>query len=301
MLAAHNAIAISREANPQPEVVIRNFYNTNIAIVADVNYTVPNFIGGWYRVNNHDHMHDNWLNQAIEEIFNPIVGRSLTNRPTLKRLNIIPTTNAQANQINPYSLSFAYNDVNLQTLLNLASNLSDFTKKSNRGSHIDGVTIPVPNQWDSLLDNNSRFRSGSIPVNQIYPPIPNQALPICISARVPHDEKHDPIGIAIVDMTRNIIPRFGNQHVVAPQARLPSFAPVPIIHRPNDAFTYTASNGNNDHPVEQRKFYLWSSYRYSESPNASTPTVHFFFTLRGMYGTAVLLQRSENPARLLPR
>lgn len=279
-------------------------------------------------------MHDNWLNQAIEEIFNPIVGRSLTNRPTLKRLNITPTQFAQTNQINPYSKIFAYNDVNLQTLLNLVSNLSDFTKKSNRGSRtllqlsgeasgitilshsvepptlptshnkeasadvpiartdqqyatdihfltnkivgnqalavpapeaclevlalvrtvnytaanepfpaetfdpskhvfppvlyfqpydrsartlnytvtlgikiecaeLDGVTIPTPNHWDSLIDNNSRFRSGSIPVSQIFSSIPDPANPICISLRILHDEQHDPLGLSIIDMTRN--------------------------------------------------------------------------------------------------
>lgn len=128
MLAAHNEIAIARGNNPNPDEIIRNFYNTHIITVAGVDYTVANLLGGCYRFNNSKYMHDNWLNQAIQEIFNPIVGRSLTNRPTLKRLNITPTHFAQANQINPYSMVFAYNEVNLQTLLNLVGNLSDFTK-----------------------------------------------------------------------------------------------------------------------------------------------------------------------------
>lgn len=432
MLAAHNAIASSRDNQPNPEAIIRAFYNTVICTVDQTDFTVSNFLGGWYRHENHDYHHDNWLNQAIEEIFNPIVGRSLTNRPTLKRLTLTPTIHAQNNQINPYSLIFAYNDTNLQTILNLINNLSDFTQKSNRGkrtllqlsgeaagitilSHsvepptlptwhqlsnsaaptdnrndtqyaadinflrpkvigdgnltvptaeqclevlslvrtanctaanetfkteifdahkhvtppvlyfqpydrssstlnytvtlgikiesaeFDGVAIPIPNQWDSLIDNNSRFRSGSIPCSQVYPSIPDAAIPIRINARVLHNERQDPLGLAIVDMTRNILPRFGNQHVLAPQAILPGFAPVQPVHRPDDAFTYTATSGNTDYPTGTRNFYLWSSYRYSERLNAQTPQIHFYFTLRGMYGTAVLLQRSENPARLLPR
>lgn len=432
MLAAHNAVATSREANPTPDSITRAFYNTVIVTIGADNYTVAQLLGGWYRLNNIDYHHDNWLNTAIEEIFNPIVGRALTNRPTLKKLTLTPTNYNQADQINPYSLSFAYNDLNLQTILNFIDSLSDFTKVSNRGtktvlqlsgeaagitilSHsvepptlptwhalansvqatiartdaqyandisfmmekqlgdgdlavpteeqclpvlalvreqdctlvnepfpaevfnpsrnvqppvmyfqpydrssstlnyvvvlglkiesaeFDGVTIPTPNQWDSLFDNNSRFRQGSVPVSQLYPAIPDAAHPIILTARFLHPEDNDPKGLAITDMTRNILPRFGNQHVAAPGARMPGFVNVTPVHRPEDAFTYTASNGDDDYPVGDRKFYLWSSYRHVSVPNAQTPSVHFFYTLRGMYGTAVLLQRSENPSRLLPR
>lgn len=432
ILAAHNCIATTRVHNPTPEAILAQFYRTIITTVNGVNYTVSNFIGGNYTFNQANYIHANWLNQAIEEIFNPIVGRALTNRPTLKKLNITSTFFNQANQINPYVLGLAYNEVNLQTLLNLIDNLSDFTYKQNKGtktllqlsgeaagitimSHsiepptlptwhrfgtsevipdsrtdtqyaqdirfmedkvlgagalnvpteeqcnsaltlvrnldctaqnepfpaetfdasrnvyppvlyfqpydrsastlnytvtlgikielaeFDAVVVPVPNSWDSLIDNNSRYRQGSIPVTQLYSAIPDPATPIIISRRFLHDNDHDPIGLAIVDMTRNILPRFGNAHVVAPANMLPGFNDINPVHRPNDAFTYTASSGDYEYPTADRRFYLWSSYRYVPNPTAAIPSVHFYFSLRGMFGTAVLLQRSENPARLLPR
>lgn len=432
MFAAHNCIATSRINNPTPESVTLDFYNTTVTTVNGVHYTVANLIGGWYSTANQSYAHDNWLNTAVEEIFNPIVGRALTNRPTLKKLTVTPTAYNQADQINPYSYALAYSETNLQTLMHFIDNLSDFTKAAKRGtktvlqlsaessgitllSHslepptlptwhafdhgqvnpvhrtdaqyaedihfmrpkilgegelavptpdeclpilalvmtadctanndpfpadtfdsnrnvrppvhyfqpydrssstlnytvilgikiesaeLDAVAIPTPNQWDSLIDNNSRYRQGSVPVSQLYSTIPSQAHPIIISRRILHPDYEDPIGLAIVDMSRNILPRFGNAHVTAPGAHLPGFVPVQRVHRANDAFTYTATHGDNDYPTHGRLFYLWSSYRYVEVPNASTPSIHFFYSLRGMYGTAVLLQRSDNPARLLPR
>lgn len=86
---------------------------------------------------------------------------------------------------------------------------------------LDGVSIP--NVRDSLFDNKSRFRSGAIPVSQIYDCTFSSANPLILSDRVLHYEAQDPRGLAIVDSTRVILPNFGNAHVERPGVFLPGF------------------------------------------------------------------------------
>lgn len=165
---------------------------------------------------------------------------------------------------------------------------------------LDGVSIPVPNVRDSLYDNNSRYRSGAIPVSQIYDCTFSRAHPLILSERILHYEADDPRGLAIVDSTRVILPRFGNAHVECPGAQLLGFDELGPIPRPRDAFTYAATSGDNDYPVQPRKFYVWSSYRYSTSINPRHRNVHMFYTFRPMYGLDIPLSATENPARILP-
>lgn len=431
MIAAHNEIATQRTAenNVSP---LTSFYRTLITTIDDVPYPVNKFLGTNYMLGNETCFHNNnWLNQAIEELFNPIIGRAITNRPSLARIRVQPLAFPDAQLVNPYVLSFNYSDTNVLAMIALIENISDFFKSSKlatktllqiggeaagitilshsvepptlptwhnlpasltqpqtfrsdiqfahdthfmeqkiigdadlhhptaaqcnpllalvvasnctpdnetfpadtfqqqytyppvmyfqpydratstlnytitlgikiESGELDGVTIPTPNVFDSLIDTNSRYLQGSIPVRQCYNCYFTENFPLVLSRRIPHDQMHDPKGLAIVDMTRNILPRFGNRHVVIPGPILPGFDVIQPVHRPHDAFTYTASSGINNYPVDTKRFYLWSSYRYVPDPTVLAPRVHFFFTLRGMYGTCVTLARSENPARLLP-
>lgn len=305
MLAAHNLIAGLRQ-QLTPDEILAHFYATEVCQVANVHYSVANLLGGWYRLDNADRMHVNWLNQAVEEIFNPVVGRALTNRPSLARIRTTPVVYAEVPAVNPYALLFGYSDDNTMPLTAMLENLSDFHRTSNSGkktllqlsgestgitilSHslepptlptwhrlpacaghapnnrthqqfaddinfmqtkaigqaqlpipnagqclavlalveredctaandpfpalrfsnpenvyppvlffqpynkslstlnytvilgfkiesaeIDGVTLPVPNVRDSLIDNNSRYRQGSLPVSVVYPLYPRR-------------------------------------------------------------------------------------------------------------------------------
>lgn len=165
---------------------------------------------------------------------------------------------------------------------------------------LDGVSLPTPNIRDSLFDNNSRFRSGSIPVSQIYDCYFTAANPLILSDRILHYEANDPRGLAIVDSTRVILPRFGNAHVERLGAMLPGFDEIGPIPRPRDAFTYAATSGDTEYPVQPRKFYVWSSYRYSPGSNPRHRNIQMFYTFRAMYGLDIPLSETENPARILP-
>lgn len=121
-----------------------------------------------------------------------------------------------------------------------------------------------------------------------------------LSERILHYEADDPRGLAIVDSTRVILPRFGNAHVERPGAQLLGFDEIGPVPRPRDAFTYAATSGDNDYPVQPRKFYVWSSYRYSTSTNPRHRNVHMFYTFRPMNGLDIPLSATENPARILP-
>lgn len=430
MIAAHNIIA-SLRTNQTPDEILRAFYSTLIATVNNINYHVTNLTGGWYRVIDNDHAHSNWINQAIEEIFNPVVGRALTNRPSLARIRINAPVIAQVEQVNPYAVLMGYSDANAPALSAMLSNISNYIKTANLGnktllqisgessgitilSHsiepptlptwhrlanaaadptprtdeqyaadihfmrpkvignqnlpvptaaqclpvlalaqnsnctadnepcpadefdprynvyppvcffqpfdrspsvlnytvilglkiesaeIDAVAIPTINVRDSTIDNNSRYRQGSLPIGDTYMATFNEAHPLILTERVLHNDAEDPCGLAIFDMTRNVLPRFGNEHVVRPGANLPGFVDLPVVHRPHDAFTYSGYSGDDSPPLQGRKLYVWSSYRYARTPTAQDPHIHIYFTFRGMYGLDTTVCRSENPARILP-
>lgn len=431
MLIAHNIIARVR-GNAEPEDILRQFYQTVVTTIHNEDYTVAHFLGGYYRIGVLDYEHINWLNQAVEDLFNPIVGRALTNRPTLAKIRLTPVVIPVGGHVNPYALLLNYNQesfagmsgfiealsnyhqdkktgnksliqvggqasgitimshslepptlptwhnlnpaaalTTIRTDANYAADiyfmqnkvlgnavlnipeLDDFpailvlarradctaandpfpaqTFNANRdvrppvlyfqpydrapstlnyvvvlglkieSAELDGLAIPVPNVSDSLIDNNSRYRQGSLPVLRIQPCTWTAAEPLIITQRTLHPNEDDPSGHAINDMTRVIVPQFGDQHGRPQQAQLPGFVAVGPIQRPEDCFTYTANAGDNAPPTGTRLFYLWSSYRYVEQPCSNDPLVHMFYSLRGMYGTSVTLSRSENPSRLLPR
>lgn len=91
---------------------------------------------------------------------------------------------------------------------------------------LDGVTVPTPNVINSLIDTNSHFLQGSKSARQCYNCYYTQADPLILTRRIQHDQLHDPKGLAFTDMTRNIILRFGHQHVVPLGPTIPGFNEV---------------------------------------------------------------------------
>lgn len=431
LIIAHNIIA-SLRTNQTPDNVLLAFYNTIVCHVAELPYTVSEMLGGWYRLDNANRLHPNWMNSAVEELFNPVVGRALTNRPSLAKIRVAPAQLGPVLACNPYSAMFNMNGDNLAPLSAMMNNISKFIENAKLGSktllqisgdasgitclshslepptlptwhklpnataadpvqrtdeqyafdlqfmrpktlanenlqvptaaqclpllalvvnndctldnnpfpeilfdphfnvyppalyfqpydrscstlnytvtlglkietgELDGVSLPIPNVRNSLFDTNSRYRSGTIPVSQIHQCTYTEAQPLTLSARTLHYEIDDPRGLAIVDSTRVVLPRFGNAHVERPGAALPGFDEVAPVPRPRDAFTYAATHGNDDYPVGSRKFYVWSSYRYTVSNHPRHRNVHMYYTFRAMFGLDIPLSATENPARILP-
>lgn len=133
MIIAHNIIASLRK-NQTPNEVLLGFYSTNVCQIAEVNNTVSEFLGGWHRLENSNRIHPNWINMAIEELFNPVVGRALTNRPSLAKIRVQPVNLGAIENCNPYSALFNMNADNLAALSAMVDNISKFTENAKLGS-----------------------------------------------------------------------------------------------------------------------------------------------------------------------
>lgn len=103
MIIARNIIA-SLRTNQTPDDVLLAFYNTIVCHVAELPYTVSEMLGGWYRLDNANRLHPNWMNSAVEELFNPVVGRALTNRPSLAKIRVAPAQLGPVLACNPIQL-----------------------------------------------------------------------------------------------------------------------------------------------------------------------------------------------------
>lgn len=133
MIIAHNIIA-SLRTNQTPDEVLLAFYQTNVCQLAEINYTVSEFLGGWYRLQNANRIHPNWINMAVEELFNPVVGRALTNRPSLAKIRVQPANLGAIAQCNPYSALFNMTGDNLAALSAMVDNISKFNEHAKLGS-----------------------------------------------------------------------------------------------------------------------------------------------------------------------
>lgn len=133
MIIAINIIESFRN-NLTPDEVLLAFYATN---VGEVNYTVSEFFGGWYRLEN-----ANRINMAVEELFNPVDGRALTNRPSLAKIRVAAANLGPVLNCNPYSAIFNMTGDHLAPLSAMTGNISKFIESAKQGSkallHISG-------------------------------------------------------------------------------------------------------------------------------------------------------------------
>lgn len=93
MIIAQIIIA-SLRTNHTPDEVLLAFYATKVCEVGEVNYTVSEFLGGWYRLENANRIQFNWINISVEELFNPYTGRALKTVPRSQR-SVLPQPQLQ--------------------------------------------------------------------------------------------------------------------------------------------------------------------------------------------------------------
>lgn len=167
---------------------------------------------------------------------------------------------------------------------------------------IDSVSIPIPNIWMSLTENNSMYLQGTLPIEHVLKFSPNSELNnrFRLCSRELNADKDQPIGMSFRDSSKVMVPRFGIEHV---RANINQLHGVHIQNNCNDPeidFTYTAWRASELPNVPLAYAHLWSSYRYVSQANSRNRRVHLYYTLRQYYGESVTLSRTRNPVLLLP-
>lgn len=437
-LLMHNLISELRPNVPIEEI-LRTFYNTHICTVENQHYNVTHFIGGYFLAQDATRAYNHWIREIVESVFNPALGRTHVQRPTLARVPFTPQVCPNAHP-NLYDLLLNYNEEDYPRMTSLMSSISTFfsaekdipsvpllsvlekvggittmthtietltlptwhylaspttpltkdktvtplttneyaqsiglfqapAKAKLTGAipypktledkawnpklylvkqavhnpdkspitfvefdhkdhvnpdvmifqpyersiqraalsltlgikiqvdEIDAVPVPLPNILDSLHDNNSCYKSGSMPINLIKPIIPNATIGNLVIEREP--DSHLINGFALRDGGINILPIYDATNI-APAIELPHGLNIEEGHAiPQYAFTYTAWKAEENINIKEQSRYIWSSYRHVENSNiANNRNIHMYYTFRPMYGTSVPLIRTRNPAMI---
>lgn len=165
----------------------------------------------------------------------------------------------------------------------------------------DSTIVPIPNPNSTLVNENSQYLTGCLPISTILPHFfPRNHHPIRNCERQNHESKF-PIGFIQRDCSQNILATFCN---------------VNVNDQLNGNFSYTRET-NHDHlatgtnycswrsnescPYEDRSLHLWSSYRTNIGERATQyRNIQMYYTLSGLYGTNTVLSQTRNPVKLLP-
>jgi hypothetical protein len=124
---AHHILASTR-TNKDPDDVLDDFYGLDLLILNGKAYSAANYFGTWI-----GYRHENWVNRDFEDFFNPLVGRALTQRPTLSKIPLVAPTSTTAD-FNPYEFFIGSIPDNLQTTSTLIDAISTFFKSQSKSS-----------------------------------------------------------------------------------------------------------------------------------------------------------------------
>lgn len=82
---------------------------------------------------------------------------------------------------------------------------------------IDAVSIPIPNIWMSLTENNFMYLQGTLPIENVLKFRPNSELNnrFRLCSRELNADEDQPIGMSFRDSSTVMVPRFGIEHVRA--------------------------------------------------------------------------------------
>ena len=141
-IRAHHLVASTR-SNRDPDDVLVDLYSTPLININDPTPTNPNRVhtmrignvfGTCYTHGNQAFTHTNWLNSKFEKVYNPVVGRALTQRPTFTRMPTTPQSAQSYDEINPYIYALNCDDDNIATTSSLDLACSRFISSANIGS-----------------------------------------------------------------------------------------------------------------------------------------------------------------------
>jgi hypothetical protein len=129
---AHDIISSTR-SNADPHTILNIWYDTIFLQITGTNpvttLKIANFFGMNYDTKNTSHGHPNWLNECAETLFNPVVSRSLSARPTYRKL---PTffSAKKSWDFNPYEYALMSDDSNIFTTIRFIDEMSSFFRTS---------------------------------------------------------------------------------------------------------------------------------------------------------------------------
>lgn len=91
-------------------------YNCSLININNINYTIGQLFGGPFAEEAQNYIHRNWLNLALEAFVNPVLSRSLLQRPTFARTLLEIQAFADIQNVIGYNYLFGYPEINTDIL-----------------------------------------------------------------------------------------------------------------------------------------------------------------------------------------
>lgn len=165
-------------------------------------------------------------------------------------------------------------------------------------AEIDGVSLPIPNPSLTLVNQNSEFFQGTLPLSKIQATFPFAGTAAFrFRNRTEHDD-YEPIAFNRRDIAKAVRPVFASSSVDNTFNGNFPFLLENGHSSLTSAVTYCQWNRSVPCPEEDYSIYLWSSYRTHDLTNG---TIHLYYTLRAFYGTNTVLSQTRHPTMLLPK
>jgi len=173
---AHHLLATT-QANINPNEFMRMFFLEPIITINNDDFTVNQFFGDLYLQGvNEPRRHTKWIQVLLRQLFNPIVGRRLLQRPSLADVRLHRLNVNTCADINPYTYLFGYsrsNRTNLQpTLADISRYFAETGHKLDISEFLAAVAGPT------VLTHS--YESVPLPTWHRLPPVPanNNNVPV---------------------------------------------------------------------------------------------------------------------------
>lgn len=160
-LQIHNIFATCKSCS-DPEIAMTRIYNCSLINIQNVNYTIGQLFGGPFAEEDVNYVHRNWLNLDLEVFVNPVVSRSLLQRPTFARTTLEIQAFANAQNVTGYNYQFGFPKINNDILTAFLLDVGRFHTEELKVSQALGTilkddkilthsieTLPIPT-WHKL-------------------------------------------------------------------------------------------------------------------------------------------------------
>lgn len=239
LIKAHHLVATTR-SNRDPDDVLLDLYLSTLITINNTPFKIGNLFGTHYNDGTNDVTHPNWLNSILESIYNPVVGRTLTQKPTFTRIPLTPQTFQTFEEVNPYTYALSCNDDDIGTITDFINAGSRFVQSDSSNAFvlgqvlqtIQGITIlnhsiappTLPTWTDKTVTtkvvpkkvaNPKDFASTThflvdppIPTGTIeYPPdLGNTPQSLLLMTDVDHNPDTYPVTFVRFDLTKHLTP-----------------------------------------------------------------------------------------------
>lgn len=166
---------------------------------------------------------------------------------------------------------------------------------------LDATIIPIPNPTSTLIDTNSSYLAGSVPINKIKPIYPLNTQHLLPVRDRKLKESNDPISIIRRDCSTNALTTFSADHVNTDFNGAFGYTRENNHDDQSAGTTYCAWPSDKDCPYPDDTLYLWSSYRHNNGcKSPEKKKLYMYYSLRPFYGLNTVLSQTRGPAKMLP-